>query len=353
MAWRATVSQPGGLFSGPPLLSASVNALLFIPWFKLETWHIPLPFAIPTPFGGSLHDIPIQPFGILVAIAVLFGVRMAEKRAESLGLSPVVISDFVMHVVITAFIVCYFMNALLYEPEKLWKIIKDPRELFHEYLGLSSFGGFTGAVLGLFIWKWRRKMKIMPAADVTCYAFPFGWIFGRMGCFVVHDHPGRVTDFFLAVANYQTPDAVPPFPARHDLGFYEVLWSISAATVMWWLGKRDVEARKRRDAGDMTGPEPRKWGFYYALLPMMYAPVRFGLDFLRATDKEGGDVRYYGLTPGHYYSILLFVGGAALMWYTQTHAGSEVPEGMKIEGDNPTPSKPASMPPSSSKRKKR
>ena len=40
--------------------------------------------------------------------------------------------------------------------------------------------------------KYRKKMPLLPYANAVCFGLPFGWFFGRMGCFVVHDHPGRV-----------------------------------------------------------------------------------------------------------------------------------------------------------------
>ena len=58
--------------------------------------------------------------------------------------------------------------------------------------------------------------------------------------------------------------------------------------------------------------KPRKRGFFMALLPLIYAPVRFFLDFLRETPDHGGDVRYYGLTPGQYGSILFFLVGIVI-----------------------------------------
>ncbi len=45
------------------------------------------------------------------------------------------------------------------------------------------------------------------------------------------------------------------------------------------------------------------------LVLLLYTPVRFGLDFLRAFET-----RHYGLTPGQYFSILFFVLALYLAW---------------------------------------
>ncbi len=265
-----------------------MSALLFIPWFKLEKFEIPLPFSI---FG--VDAIPLQPFGILVAIGVLTSLRVAEGFARKNRFSPAVASDFFTHTIIAGFVGAIVLNAVFYYPEELWDMLTG--KLAPRMLGLSSYGGFFGAVFGIWLWHRRRpEVPLMPIADASAYSFPFGWFFGRMGCFSVHDHPGAVTDFFLAVDEYRV--GPPPYEPRHDLGFYEVIWSVACAALFLYL------ARKKRPSG-----------VYVALLPLLYAPIRFFLDFLRAGSDLGGDVRYGGLTPGQYSSIaFLFIGAATL-----------------------------------------
>ncbi|MDB4977570.1 MAG: Prolipoprotein diacylglyceryl transferase, partial [Myxococcaceae bacterium] len=84
-----------------------MSALLFIPWFKLEGLTIP----------GT--EIGIQPFGILVAIGVLSGMRLSEWHGEKLGLRRDVVSDLATHVVIIGFIFGHMFDMILYYPEKV------------------------------------------------------------------------------------------------------------------------------------------------------------------------------------------------------------------------------------------
>src|SRR5262249_40581196 len=133
--------------------------------------------------------------------------------------------------------------------------------------GLSSFGGFMGALGGLFYWARRNRQPVMPYADSLAFGLAPGWMFGRFGCFSAPDHPGRRTDFFLAVRY--------PGGARHDLGLDEALWALGITLVFLWLARKD-----------------RPLGIYVTLLSLAYAPVRFAFDFLRATDTPGADPRY-------------------------------------------------------------
>jgi phosphatidylglycerol---prolipoprotein diacylglyceryl transferase len=273
------------------LRSAAMHALLFIPWFRLEAWDIPLPFSLPV-LGDTLS---IQPFGVLVATGVLLGAWVAGRFAERNGLDTVATGDLVTYAVVSGFIVGYFSNGLFYERETLLEIWRNPSLFFSTWLGLSSYGGFFGGILGCFIWRYRRKIPLLPYANAVCFGLPFGWLFGRTGCFVVHDHPGKVSDFALAVSDYRF--GAPPYQPRHDLGLYEMLYAAAIIVLFVWL-----ERRSRRPVG-----------FYCVLLPLVYAPARFLLDFLRAMPLEGGDVRYAGLTPAQ-WSSLLMVGVGLAVW---------------------------------------
>lgn len=269
-------------------------ALLYIPWFRPEPWTFDVPVV---------GEVSVHPFGLLVATGILLAASLAERRAKAVGLRPDTVMNLAGHVLIPAFIVAHVFDAIAYRPEM---VLEDPMHLLRVWEGISSFGGFFGAIAGAAYWSWRRKLSALAFADPIAWAFPLGWMFGRMGCFVVHDHPGRVTTFFLGVADYEV--GYPPYQVRHDLGLYEVIWAAAVMLLFVWLGRRE---------------RPR--GLYLALLPMLYAPVRFGLDFLRATDFEGADTRYYGLTPAHFAAVALLLVGAAVALAVWRRPAPEIP----------------------------
>ncbi|MDH5492927.1 MAG: prolipoprotein diacylglyceryl transferase [Myxococcales bacterium] len=290
-----------------------MSTLLYIPWFRLEAWEIPIPVLDLV--------LPIQPFGVLVATGVLLGAKLAETFAKRQGIHPAVATDFITHMLLVGFISSYVLNAAFYEPDVLLEVIQDPKLLFSRYLGISSYGGFIGGVAGALIWKARRGVPLMRVGDAVAFAFPLGWFFGRMGCFVVHDHPGVVTDFPLAVADYRF--GMPPYQVRHDLGFYEVLWS-AAVMLLFLLILRYHKARKP--------------GLFVALLPLLYAPMRFPLDSLRASYAEGGDARYLDLTPAQWASIGAFAFGLYLLHLVRSDQVEELPAELGWPPPEPKPS---------------
>jgi phosphatidylglycerol---prolipoprotein diacylglyceryl transferase len=255
--------------------------MLVIPWFQLGPWPIPLPW------GGTL---PVHAFGILAALAIIVGAHQVQRRAAQLELPRQLTDDFITWTTLYGIVAAYVLNIAMYEPEALAEIVRDPSLLVRRWYGLSSYGGFIGGTLAAVIFARRRGASLVALGDAWCFAFPFAWVFARLGCFVVHDHPGQVSDFFLAVDNYHGR-GLP----RHDMGLYEVLWSLPVAVLFHVWSRR-----------------PRRPGVYLALIPLLYGPVRFALDFLRATPIHGGDVRYLGLTPGQYASLALTLIGVAL-----------------------------------------
>src|SRR5512141_2861897 len=169
-----------------------------------------IPYWQPGPILGF-----IQPFGLLVVCAILTGTYLMRYRAEQLGLDRREAVDLATWMVVAGFIAAHLFDVVAYRwPE----LVRDPYLLIdYKRFSISSFGGFGGAVIGMFLWKWRRGRPLWPFADAAAFGLVPAWTFGRLGCFLAHDHPGRHTDFFLAVRF--------PGGSRHDLGLYEAIWA--------------------------------------------------------------------------------------------------------------------------------
>jgi phosphatidylglycerol:prolipoprotein diacylglycerol transferase len=235
-----------------------------------------------------LGPIPIYAFGVLVACAIGVGIYLATKRAPGYGIDKEALYDFVQWVLIPGFLGAHILDAVWYHPAE---VLEDPAALLLTLGGLSSFGGFLGAVTGAFLYGRRHQVAILPYVDLCVSVFPVAWIFGRAGCTVAHDHPGLHTTADNPLA-FAYPDG-----ARWDLGFLEMLFSVLISIGLYFLWKK-----------------PRTPGFYVAYACMTYAPIRFALDYLRAEADDGGDARYASLTPGQWAAIAMFATGAYFAW---------------------------------------
>jgi phosphatidylglycerol:prolipoprotein diacylglycerol transferase len=231
----------------------------------------------------TLGPITIHAFGVLVALAMIVGMRFVRRRATGDGLDAMVADRLVTWILIGGFIGAHLVDRFVYYPAET---LAEPLRILKFWEGLSSFGGFLGAIVGALLF-FRREPSLprWRYLDCVAYGFPFGWIFGRLGCTLAFDHPGSETTFFLA--ERYTDDRV-----RHNLGLDEALYTILIAALFYYLGRK--------------GRRPP--GFFVAVLAIVYAPVRFLFDFLRKND-----VRYLALTPGQWGALALIVVGVVLL----------------------------------------
>jgi phosphatidylglycerol:prolipoprotein diacylglycerol transferase len=260
-----------------------------VPYFTVPA--IPLDFALRIPGLSQLLDPAappsLKPFGVFVAMGGALAVILAAAHAKERGLDPKKIADFNLWVIVGSFVSAHVFDAVLYHPER---VTADPGYLIAITDGLSSYGGFLGAALAALAWRAHHRQPIMPYAEVVASVFPAGWALGRAGCAVVHDHPGRLSEAWLAV---RFPAPGGGFTGRFDLGLCEMVLTIPLALLFVVLWHRRVE---------------RPLGFYVGLMCAFYAPVRFLLDFLRIDDLDDADAdpRYAGLTPAQWACFALF-----------------------------------------------
>jgi len=234
----------------------------------------------------DLKIVVIEPFGICVATGILLGFYSMKRRAARVGLDPEEAHTMAIWTLLAGFTVAHIVSMVFYFPERLRQ---KPWEILFIWAPISSMGGFLGAFIGSFWYARRKKLNYLAYADVIVWGLVPGWVLGRLGCSLAHDHPGARSDFFLAVQY--------PGGARHDLGFYEFLFTLLVLLpVTRLLGKKKL-------------PD----GFLLLLVSLLYAPVRFGFDFLRSRDFGNIDPRYFGLTAAQWLTIALFLAGVYLM----------------------------------------
>ena len=125
-----------------------------IPWFNIQFPSIPFPI---------IGKLTIHAFGILVATGILVGLHLTKKRGRELGLVDERVDSMVTWALVFGFICAHLFDVLAYQTYGG----AHPRliDIINPISGFSSFGGFTGALIGLFIWCRRNREPIMPYAD--------------------------------------------------------------------------------------------------------------------------------------------------------------------------------------------
>ncbi|TPV94080.1 MAG: hypothetical protein B7733_17265 [Myxococcales bacterium FL481] len=268
------------------------------------------------PFVG---DKTLTIFGTLVAIGVLLGAKRCLAFAKVKDIDETVAVDLMWWTTITGFIVAHWVSVLFYFPHQ---VQENPLILLWIPSGLSSVGGMFGALLGMRFFLFRRKQPVLVYADMLMFGFLLGWCFGRLGCTLVHDHPGRIVppDTFFAVGPWgcPCPEGGPLKSAccapsqeiwRYDLGLIEWVITIVLTSFVYFI----YPWRTARP-GQLTG-----------LCTMVYAPTRFVLDFLREDTRSIGvstpDLRYANLTTAQYFCIFFFFIGVYLLFFRKPNDG--------------------------------
>jgi phosphatidylglycerol:prolipoprotein diacylglycerol transferase len=255
-----------------------------LPYVELPSWRVELPL-----FGA--HTLTI--FGVTAAIGIVFGFRRMLAYARAHELDAVATDRLGIAVVVGGLAVAHWVSVLLYFPER---VAENPWVLLPLGSGLSSVGGFLGGAIAFAVVTARRGLPRLRHADAITFGLLHGFTIGRVGCTLVHDHPGSVTNphAFLAVG------AWPDGAWRYDLGLLELVGLCVLVVLVLLL------LRQRRLApGRLT-----------AIVAIAYGLGRFPLDLLRAEDE-----RYAGLTPAQIACIGFVLAGIGLLRKGRNEAG--------------------------------
>jgi phosphatidylglycerol---prolipoprotein diacylglyceryl transferase len=309
---------------------------------------------------------PIQAFGVIVAIGVLIGAGVLRRYGEWHGMSDDHIRGLTGWVTISGFIGAHVFDVLFYQ----WKALEeDPLLLIMIWKGISSYGGFLGGAIGWWIYVWWKRLNMRVVADVTVLGLLVAFSIGRIGCTVVSDHIGAAVDpnqWYSALAmeyprhmgdlGKHYTELVGPTIRAWNLGLLELLYLIPVNIFILWYAFRPARPNGKDAKGREQWLDRHNAGMPIALTGLLYAPVRFFMDYLRFSAES--DPRYFSLTFAQWISIVAFGASIALIVkiakngkpgepVTQTAGEAQARLKMILKGDEEkkeTKPKPAALP---------
>jgi phosphatidylglycerol---prolipoprotein diacylglyceryl transferase len=226
------------------------------------------------PFG-----FPISSFGVMMALGFLAATSITAVRLKEVGIDP----DFATTMLLYCMLGGVFGAKLYYVIDEGLRTGAPFASLFFSRSGITWYGGLIGGTLAAVIGCRIHGVSVPAYAEAVCVGAAVGQAIGRVGCFLVGDDYGRLTDLPWGVA---FPKGMPPTLAPvHPTQLYETVWLLGGAALLW----------RRRFRS------PFLFGEYLILNGV----GRFSIEFLRVNPRVA-----LGLTEPQWIALALIVLGA-------------------------------------------
>ncbi|MBR9881264.1 MULTISPECIES: prolipoprotein diacylglyceryl transferase [unclassified Halomonas] len=245
------------------------------------------------PVALSLGPVQLHWYGLMYVVGLTAAWWLGRRRAHRLGLTHDDIGDLIFYgalgVIIggrLGFVLFYGLDQVLTNPLWLFKVWEG---------GMSFHGGLAGVLIAAWLFARRRRLAYLKLTDFIAPLVPIGLGAGRLGNFINHELPGRVSDVPWAMV-------FPPMlglgsEPRHPSALYEfALEGVVLFAVLWWLSRK-----------------PQSQGLISGLFLLLYGTFRFIVEFARLPDPQLGFIAFDWLTMGQLLTVPMLAAGALLV----------------------------------------
>lgn len=249
-----------------------------------------------------LGSLEIRYYGLFYVAGFVIAYFLINYLAKQrhLNLTSDDVAEFLIHLILGTVLGARIIYVVVYNP--IYYLANPLEILVLWHGGLSFHGGFLGASLAslLFVRKFRHKgITFYKMADVTMFPLALGLMIGRIGNFMNGELYGRVTNLPWAV---KFKDAAEP---RHPSQLYESAKNLFIFIALWVLKDRKIKIKGKY--------EKLPDGFLFYSFIVMYAVLRFFIEFVREPDSQLGF--FFGwLTMGQILNVIMFGVGSLMMW---------------------------------------
>jgi phosphatidylglycerol:prolipoprotein diacylglycerol transferase len=239
-----------------------------------------------------LGSFPIHSYGVMIALAFVFGLWTATLRGRRANISAEIIADVTLWIMIGTILGARIVYVTTYwKDEFAGQPLSEIFAIWHG--GLVYYGGLIGASLAGIIYLRWKKLPLWKIADVLAPSIALGSVFGRIGCLLNGCCYGRACSLPWAISFPADNPLHPPTYPVHPTEIYDALLNFALYLFLAWLFRR------------------RKFdGQIFATYLICYAITRSFVEYFRG-DYNGAH-HHFGLTPGQLVSVPIFIIGLAL-----------------------------------------
>ena len=177
----------------------------------------------------NLGIITIQVWGLMTSIGFLGALFLSLKEAEKKDIDK----DDIWNVMILSLIGMIVGSKIFYTLSN-FKECDNLTEIFNLNFGFSFLGGALFAGILLFIYAKYKKINFWKLADVITPGAIVAIIIVRIGCFLIYDHLGKITD--LPWGRIYLDGTV-----RHPVILYHLTSALAIFFIVWYFKKRHLK----------------------------------------------------------------------------------------------------------------
>ncbi|MDR5899614.1 prolipoprotein diacylglyceryl transferase [Halomonas vilamensis] len=246
------------------------------------------------PVAVSLGPFQVHWYGLMYVVGFVAAWWLGGKRAARIGLTRDDIGDLLFYAAIGVVVGGRVGYALFYG---LGQWASDPLWIFRVWDGGMSFhGGLLGVALAAWWFARKKNLGYLTLTDFIAPLAPIGLGAGRIGNFINHELPGRVTSLPWGMPF----SGMGPQP-RHPSALYEALLEgVVLFVLLWWISAK-----------------PQKRGFVSGVFLLAYGGFRFLVEFVRLPDAHIGFIAFGWVTMGMLLTLPMMVFGALLIAWSQ------------------------------------
>ena len=181
----------------------------------------------------ELGPVNLHLYGIIIGIGLMLAVIYGWKRCNQFGIKQDDITDGVLWVVPFA-ILCARAYYCIFEWEQF---ASDPISVLYIWNGgLAIYGGIIGAVIGVAVFCYFKKIKLPALLDLVLLGFLIGQSIGRWGNFFNREAFGAETEVFIRMG--LTNGFTGKTTYHHPTFLYESIWNAVGIALLHFLSKK-------------------------------------------------------------------------------------------------------------------
>lgn len=268
----------------------------------------------------NIAGISIRYYGLLFALAFIFGYKIEGKIFKSEGLPVAWLDKLWLYVAVATIIGARLGHCIFYDwayysehfMEMILPVRLEPEFKFIGYQGLASHGAAIGIIAGL--WYYSRKISkksIFWILDRAVIPIALAGFFIRMGNLMNSEIIGLPTEMPWGFRFVNSGMEHPELP-RHPAQLYEAIsYLISFGILMFLYWRTSVK---------------KNMGFIFGAFLVLIFTDRFFIEFVKENQEawEAG----MALNMGQILSIPFVVVGVFMLWFSRKlpDPGTKIPK---------------------------